>query len=116
MTTVSVRMASFHPKMISFDVAAKRVVFGGPVFIYRNVDEGAPGCIMLEVDTTSVTELVPLSPCTSAGSGTVTGGSAAVDAVWGLWEWTDGCDRGLLLSCRHCYNLLYELLEEDARC
>ena len=63
--------------MFLFDVAAKRVVFGGPVFICRNVDEGAPGCIMLEVDITSVTELVSLMPCSGAGSGTVTSGGAA---------------------------------------
>ena len=84
MHSVSLRMVPFHPKMVLFDVAAKRVAFGGPVFICRDVDEGAPGCIMLEVDTTVVTVLVPLPPYACAGSGTVTGGSAAVHAVWGL--------------------------------
>ena len=106
--------------MVPSEVATKRVVFDGPVFIYRNVDEGAHGCIMLEVDTIWVTELVSLSSCTGAGSGTVTSGGAAVDAAWGLWGWADGCDRGcnkgLLLSCRHCCNLLYELLEKDVHC
>ena len=78
---VSFRMTPFHPKMVPFDIATKRVVFGGPVFIYRNVDKGSPGCIMLEVETTLVTVLVPLPPCSGAGSGTVTGGGAAIDAA-----------------------------------
>ena len=54
--------------MVPFDVATKRVVFGGPVFIFRDVDAGAHGCIMLEVDTTAVTVRVPLPPCVGAGS------------------------------------------------
>ena len=120
MDTVSFRMAPFHPKKVPFGVAAKRVVFGGPVFICRNVDEGAPGCVMFEVDTPLITVLVPLPPCSGASSGTVTGGGAAVDAVGGLWGWTYGgnrdCNRGLLLSGCHCGDLLYELLEEDVRC
>ena len=62
--------------MVPFDVATKRVVFGGQVFICRNVKDGAPGYIMLEVDTILVTELVPLTPCSGAGSGTVTSGGA----------------------------------------
>ena len=84
--------------MVPFDVAAKRVVFGDPVFIGRNVNEGAPRCIMLEVDTTLVTELFPLPPCSGAGSGMVTSDGAAVDIAWGSWLWTDGCDRGLALD------------------
>ena len=98
MNTVSVRMAPFHPQMVPFDVAAKRVVFGGPVFICRNVKEGAPGCIMFEVDTASVAELVLLTPCSGASGGTVTGGSttsgsATVDAAWGSRGWTGCCNR-----------------------
>ena len=81
MNRVSVRMAPFHPKMVLFDTAAKRVVFGGPMFICRNIRKGAPGCIMLEVGTTLVVELVSLSSCSSAGSGRVISNGAAVDAV-----------------------------------
>ena len=77
-------MAPFHPKMVLFDTAAKRVVFGGPMFICRNVDEGAPRCIMLEIDTTLIAVLVPLPPCSGAGSGTATSDGAAVYATWGL--------------------------------
>ena len=75
---------------------------------------------MLEVDTTLVGVLVPLPPCSGAGSGTVTRDSAAVDTGLGSWGWTYGgnrdCNRGLLLSGCHCGDLLYELLEEDVRC
>ena len=102
--------------MIPLDVAAKRVVFGGPVFICRNVNEEAPRCIMLEVDTTLVTVLVPLPPCSSAGSGMGTSDGAAVDAAWGSWGWTDDSNRDLLLLGCYCGDLLYELLEEDDRC
>ena len=80
MDFVSLKMAPFHPKMVPCDVAAKRVVFGGPMFFFRDVDVGAPGRTMLEVDTTAVTVLVPLPPC--AGSGMGTGGSTAVHAAW----------------------------------
>ena len=102
--------------MVPFDLAAKRVIFGGHVFICRNVDEEAPRCIILEVDTKLITELVPLAPCSGARSGTVTSDGAAVDAAWGSWGWTDGCDRDLLLLARYCCNLLYELLKKDVRC
>ena len=103
-----------------FDVAAKRVVFGGPVFICRNVDEGAPGCIMLEVDTTAVTVLVPLPPCAVAGSGAGAGGDTAVYASWCSWGWTycghGCCNTDLHESDRQCGDLLDQLLEEDVRC
>ena len=99
MDTVSFRMTPFPPKMVPFDFAAKRVVFSGPVFICRNVDEGAPRCIMLEVDTTLVTELVPLPPCSGASSGMVTGGRAAVDAAWGSWGWTYGGAGAVIGAC-----------------
>ena len=65
--------------MVLFDIAAKRVVFGGCCFICRNAMVGATGSIMREVNTTSVAELVPLLPCTSAGSGTGTSGNTAND-------------------------------------
>ena len=39
---------------------------------------------MREIDTTSVAEFIPLSPCTRAGNGTVTSGYAAVDGAWEL--------------------------------
>ena len=81
MDFVSLRMAPFHPKMVSCDVAAKRVVFGGPMFIFRDVDVGAPGCIMLEVDATAVTVFVPLLSCAGICSGTGTGGCTAVHAA-----------------------------------
>ena len=120
MNTVSVRVAPFHLKMVPFDVAAKRVVFGGPVFICRNVDEGAPGCIMLEVDTTVVTVLVPLPPCAGVGSGACTGGGTAVHASWCSWGWTycdHRCYNGDLHgSGQQCGDLLDQLLEEDVRC
>ena len=107
--------------MVLFDIVAKRVVFGDPHFIYTYVKEGSPRCIMLEVDTTPVAALVPLTPCSGAGSGTVTSGgttsgSAAVDAVWGSRGWTGCCNRGLILLGRHCCDLLEELLEEDIGC
>ena len=92
------------------------------MFICKNVDEEASGCIMLEVDTTFVTVLVPLPPCSGAGSGSGmgTGGGVAIYAAWGSWRWTyssdRSCNRGLLLSGCHCGNLLYKLLEEDIRC
>lgn len=38
MNLISLRMAPFHPKMVPFDVATKRVVFGDPVFIFRDVN------------------------------------------------------------------------------
>ena len=88
------------------------------MFICRNVNEGAPGCIMLEVDTTLVAELVLLALCSDAGSGTVTSGDttsggATVDVVWGLRGWTGCCDMGLILLGRHCCKLLDKLLEKD---
>ena len=49
------------------------------------------------VDTTSVAELVPLLPCSGAGSGMVTSGDAAVDSAWGLRRWMDWYDGGLIL-------------------
>ena len=105
--------------MVPFHVAAKRVVFGGPVLICRNVKEGTPGCIMLEVDTTSVAELVSLTPCTGAGSGTVssggtTSGGAAVDAAWGSRGWTDCYNRDLIVAGHRCCSMLDEFLEKDA--
>ena len=82
MDSVSLRMAPFHPKMALCDVATKRVVFGGPVFIFKDVDIGASGCIMLEVDATAVTVLVSLLPCDGTDSGTGTGGCTAVHVAW----------------------------------
>ena len=107
--------------MVPFDVPAKRVVFDDPVFVCRNVKEGAPGCIMLEVDTTLVAELVQLTPCTGAGSGMVisggtTSGGAAVDVAWGSWGWTGCYDMGLILLGCHCCAPLDKLLEEDVGC
>ena len=86
MNTVSVGMAPFHPYMVPFDISSKRIVFGGPHFICGYDEKRASGCIMLEVDTILVAKLVPLAPCSSTGSGTVTSGGAALDAAWGSWR------------------------------
>ena len=54
--------------MVPFDVATRGVVFCGSVFICWHVEEGASGCIMLEVDTIAVAVLVPLSACAGTDS------------------------------------------------
>ena len=103
--------------MVPSDIAAKRVVFGGPRFICRNVIEGAPRSIMHKVDIASVAELIQLSPCTCAGNSKVTSSDyAVVDSAWGSRGWTDWCDGDLVLSGRHCCYLLDELLEDDVGC
>ena len=104
--------------MVPFDIATKRVVFVGCRFICRIVTVGAPGCIMCEVDTTLIAELILLSPCTCAGSGTITSDYAAIDGVWELRGWPGWCAGGLVLLGHHCCHFLSDnkLLEEDAGC
>ena len=116
MDFVSDWMALFQPQFVPLGIAAKRVVFGGCCFIFRNVTEGAPRSITSEVNATTVAELVPLMPCTSASSGTGTSGNAAVDATLVFRMLMDWCNGGLVLSGRHCCHLLDKLLEEYAGC
>ena len=102
--------------MVLFDIAAKRVVFGGHRFINMIVTVGAAGSIMCEVDTTTVSELILLSPCLGAGSGAVTSDDTPVEGAWESRGWADWCNGGLAMSGRHCCYLLDELLEEDVGC
>ena len=60
---------------------------------------------MGEVDATTVAGLVPLTPGTSAGSGTSAIGNAAADATLELTDW---CNGALILLGCHCCHLLDE--------
>ena len=59
---VSHKMAPFHPQLVLFGVATKRVVFGGTFFSCWHVLEAAFGGIMVEVENATVTVLIPLPP------------------------------------------------------
>ena len=80
MRFVTHRMAPFHPQLVLFDVAAERVVFGGAFFSCWHVLEDASGGIMVEVDTATVTVLVPLTPWFRSVTGTV--GATSLPATW----------------------------------